>query len=551
MATSAAAKSPAGGNVVPMFAILTITAVALLFLGSIALAVLHSLWWLIAVVIFAALLALAIYDVIQPRLAVLRIYPLLGHMRYLMEEIRPMIQQYFVERNWDGRPYDADARALIYERARGIHAEKSFGTELEVRDSGYEYLLHSVVPGKRPKGEHRVVIGGPQCSQPFDVSLLNIASMSFGALSVNAVRAMNRGAYKGGFFQESGEGGVTRYHLESGADIVWEFGSGYFGCRTPEGNFNPEMFAQRVVHPNIKGVLIKLSQGAKPGLGGVLPAEKITPEIVEARGVVPGKDCISPPSHTAFTTPTELMQFVGQLRELSNGKPIGFKLCVGLRTDVLAIVKAMLETGILPDFIVVDGSEGGTGAAPLEYEDHVGTPLTEGLILMHNALVGAGIRQHIKIGAAGKIVAGTDIIRRIAQGADYCLAARAMMMATGCIQAQRCHTNKCPTGVATQNPRLYRGLDMDDKAEQVYHYHKSTVAETAQMIATIGLDSPDQLRPAHIFRRVSQSRVESYAEAYDWLEPGELLGTPRRSWAEDWNHADPHRFGPPISAGFR
>lgn len=530
-----------------MFAILTITAVVLLFLGSIALAALHSLWWLIAVIVFAAMLALAIYDVVQPRLAVLRIYPLLGHMRYLLEEIRPMIQQYFIERNWDGRPYNADSRALIYERSAGVHAEKSFGTELEVHAPGYEYLLHSIVPGKRPEGEHRIMIGGPQCSQPFDASLLNIASMSYGALSVNAVRAMNRGAAKGGFWHETGEGGLTRYHLESGADIVWEFGSGYFGCRTAEGTFNPEMFAERVRHPYVKAALIKLSQGAKPGLGGVLPKEKITAEIQEARGLTTDKyDVISPPYHSAFSTPRELMQFVGQLRELSGGKPIGFKLCVGLRTDFLAICKAMLETGILPDFIVVDGSEGGTGAAPLEYEDHMGTPLTEGLILVHNALVGTGLRDHIKIGAAGKIVAGTDIIRRIAQGADFTLAARAMMMATGCIQAQKCHTNKCPTGVATQNPRLYRGLDVNDKAEQVYNFHKATVAEVAQMIATMGLDSPADLRPSQVFRRIDERRVHSYQEAHDWLEKNELLGTPRRSWADDWNAADPDIFGPSV-----
>ena len=516
---------------------------ALLMIAGVVLAIVSSTWWLVLAGVGLALLVVAVVDFVQPRNSILRNFPLLGHGRFMLEEIRPMIQQYFIERNWDGKPFDRDARALVYDRAEGRPSVKSFGTELEVRQPGYEYLTHAIAPAPVATEEHRVRIGGNDCTQPYEASLFNISAMSYGSLSVNAVRAMSAGAAKGGFLQETGEGGLTSYHLDSGADILWEFGSGYFGCRTPDGDFSPETFREKALLPQVKMINVKLSQGAKPGLGGVLPAPKVTEEIAQIRGVPAFQDCISPPGHSAFTTPRELMQFIGRLRTLSDGKPVGFKLCVGTRVDILAMCKAMHETGIRPDFIIVDGSEGGTGAAPLEYQDHMGTPLTEGLHILHNALVGANLRHDIKLGAAGKIASGHDVVRRLIQGADFCMSARGMMMAVGCIQAQKCHTDHCPTGVATQNPRFYRGLDPVSKGERVYRYHRATVTEVAQMIATLGAHGPEDLSRTMLRRRISQTEVVSYASLYNWLEPGELLTKPPRGWAYDWDAADPDRFG--------
>ena len=499
-------------------------------------------WWLLAALALA-LLGLGIHDVLQTKHAILRNFPVLGRMRFLLESIRPEIQQYFIERNTDGRPFARDTRSLIYARAKGADSHKAFGTELDVNEVGYEFLLHSTVPVNVPAEQHRVRIGGPDCLQPYDISLMNVSSMSFGALSKNAVLAMNKGAAMGGFVHETGEGGLTEYHLEYGADLFWEIGSGYFGCRDVDGNFDPDRFAAKAAHESVKGITIKLSQGAKPGLGGVLPAAKITPEIAAAREIPMGVDCISPASHSSFSTPKELMAFVKHLRDLSGGKPVGYKFCVGSRTDVLAMCKAMLETGITPDFITVDGAEGGTGAAPLEYEDHVGTPLTEGLMLVHNALVGCGLRHKIRLGAAGKVATGSDIVKRLIQGADFTFSARAMMMATGCIQAQKCHTNECPVGVATQNPHLVRALDVLDKGNRVYNYHKLTVQEAAQLMASMGVSHPSQLNQRMLRRRIDHLTTRSYAALHHWVAPGELLTEPARGWLADWEEADSDTFG--------
>nr|WP_246380544.1 FMN-binding glutamate synthase family protein [Paeniglutamicibacter cryotolerans] len=490
-----------------------------------------------------ALLGLGVHDMVQTKHAILRNYPVLGRMRFLLESIRPEIQQYFIERNTDGRPFDRDTRSLVYARAKGADSHKAFGTERDVNEAGYEFLLHSTAPAEVPARPHRVRIGGPDCLQPYDMALMNVSSMSFGALSKNAVLAMNKGAAMGGFVQETGEGGLTKYHLEHGADLFWEIGSGYFGARTAEGKFDPAAFSAKAANEHVKGITIKLSQGAKPGLGGVLPAAKITAEISEAREVPMGTDCISPASHSAFHTPRELMGFVAQLRELSGGKPIGYKFCVGSRTDVLAMCKAMLETGITPDYIIVDGSEGGTGAAPLEYEDHVGTPLTEGLMLVHNALVGCGLRDKIRIGAAGKVATGSDIVKRLIQGADFTMSARAMMMATGCIQAQKCHTNRCPVGVTTQDPRLMRALDVTDKGNRVHNYQKLTVQEAAQIMASMGVTHPSQLNARMLRRRTDHLTTRSYAAIHNWLAPGELLSSPPRGWKADWLESDADTFG--------
>ncbi|MGO1448695.1 MAG: FMN-binding glutamate synthase family protein, partial [Brevibacterium aurantiacum] len=444
--------------------------------------------------------ALAAWDVTQKKHSILRNYPVAGHARYLLESIRPEIQQYFIERNWDGRPYNRNTRAIIYERAKGKHSESAFGTERDVNRTGYEALMHSTVPITSSPTPPRIRVGGAECTQPYDISLLNVSAMSFGSLSDNAVRSLNKGAALGGFAQDTGEGSITPYHQEFGGDLIWEIGTGYFGCRTPEGEFAPDVFAQKAQDPQVKMVSLKLSQGAKPGLGGVLPGPKVTEEISEIRGIPVGKTCVSPPNHSVFSTPIELLQFIEQMRKLSGGKPAGFKLCVGSRTEFLGICKAMVETGITPDFIIVDGSEGGTGAAPLEFENHVGLPLTQGLMIVHNALMGAGLRDRIKIGAAGKIAAGSDIVKRLIQGADFTMAARAMMMAVGCIQAQVCHTGKCPVGVATQDPRRARAIDVPDKSTRVKNYHDGTVTEAVRLMASMGVAHPDELEPTMLRR---------------------------------------------------
>lgn len=516
--------------------------ITVLALASVALALAGSAGWWVAVAVLTLVALVAWYDVIQPKHSVLRNYPLLGHMRYLLEKMRPEMQQYFIERNTDGRPFDRDTRTVIYERAKGIHSEQAFGTERDVNEVGYEWVLQSSAPKEPLKDQPRVRVGGPDCTKPYDMALLNVSAMSFGALSGNAIEALNLGAKRGGFAHDTGEGGLTKYHLEHGGDLVWEIGSGYFGARTKDGQFAPDMFADKAAHDSVKCVSLKLSQGAKPGIGGVLPGAKVTAEIAEARNVPQGEKCVSPAAHKVFSTPRELIRFIARMRELADGKPAGFKLCVGYRHELLAICKAMLDEDVTPDFIIVDGSEGGTGAAPLEYEDHVGTPLTDGLMMVHNALVGTGLRDRIRIGASGKVATGIDIVKRIAQGADYTNSARAMMMAIGCIQAQKCHTNACPVGVATQDPRRSRALVVADKAPRVEQYQAATVAQAQQMIATLGLSGPDELHPAMLFRRLDHVRTASYHELYEWLSPGELRSGPPEGWAADWDAADPDSF---------
>jgi len=499
-------------------------------------------WWIPAAVV-AAFAAVGIYDLVQRKHSVLRNYPVLGHMRFLLEALRPEIQQYFIERNFDGRPFDRDIRSLIYERAKGTAAEMSYGTERDIDETGYEYLVHSTAPFEPPAEPYRVRIGGPDCQRPYQMALMNVSAMSFGSLSGNALRALNNGARKGHFAHDTGEGGLTPYHL-GGADVVWEIGSGYFGTRRRDGSFDPDQFADKAAHDAVKCISIKLSQGAKPGVGGVLPAAKVSKEIAAYRGVPVGEKCVSPAAHSAFHTPRQLIGFVAQLRELAAGKPVGFKLCVGSRVDVLAICKAMLAEGVTPDFIIVDGAEGGTAAAPLEYEDHVGLPLTDGLMTVHNALVGAGLRDKLRIGASGKVATGNDIVKRLIQGADYTNSARAMMMATGCIQSQRCHTNRCPVGVATQDPRRARALDVADKSERVYRYQRATVAQAMQIMASMGVSDPSMLNPHMLRKRLSPTEQRSYAELYEWLAPGALLDHAPSTWRSDWEIADPDSFAP-------
>ncbi|WP_291794770.1 FMN-binding glutamate synthase family protein [Brevibacterium sp.] len=493
----------------------------------------------------AALAAVTAYDLTQRRHSILRSYPVLGHMRYLLEEVRPELQQYFIERNWDGRPFDRDTRTVIYERAKGIHGEQAFGTERDVEEPGYEWLVQTIAPVPAPAAPPRVVVGGPDCRRPYSMSLLNVSAMSFGALSANAIRALNRGAAAGGFAHDTGEGGLSEHHRENGGDLIWELGTGYFGARTETGEFDPERFARRAADPQVKCVSLKLSQGAKPGIGGVLPAPKVTAEIARVRGVPVGEKCVSPPAHSAFSAPAGLIRFVARLRELSGGKPVGIKLCVGSRVEVLSLCKAMRAVGTAPDFIIVDGSEGGTGAAPLEFEDTVGMPLTEGLMLVDSALRGAGLREAVKVGAAGKVAVGSDIVKRLIQGADFTLSARAMMMAVGCIQAQKCHTDRCPVGVATQDPRRARSLDVADKSERVQRYQRSTVAEAVRLMASMGVSDPARLTPEMLRRNTGPHRSSSYGELYGRLAPGQLLTDPPADWAHDWARASAEGFPQP------
>lgn len=513
---------------------------AALFFALLALR-LDALWWIPAALL-GALAALGTWNLLQTGHSILRAFPILGHARFLAELVRPEIRQYFVESNTEGAPFDRETRDTVYRRAKGTKGDEPFGTERDVNAVGHEFLRHSLRARLATDLSPLVRLGGPDCAQPYDISVLNVSAMSFGALSANAIEALNGGAAIGGFAHDTGEGGISPYHLARGGDLIWEIGSGYFGCRDADGRFDAALFEEKSALPSVKAVSIKLSQGAKPGLGGVLPGAKVTEEIAATRGVPVGKTVVSPPAHTAFHTPLELTQFIATLRSLSGGKPVGFKLCIGSRTEFLGICKAMLQTGISPDFIIVDGSEGGTGAAPQEFEDHVGMPLTEGLMLVHNCLVGTGLRPHIKIGASGKIATGIDIVSRVIQGADFTLSARAMMFAIGCIQAMKCNTNRCPTGVATQDRGLMRALHVPDKIERVANFHRGTVASAAQLVASMGLDGFDELDPSMLNRRVDYHRTRSYAEIYEWLMPGELIDNPPESWRSDWVEATAEEF---------
>ncbi|TWT06107.1 FMN-binding glutamate synthase family protein [Reyranella sp. CPCC 100927] len=499
--------------------------------------------FLIPFLIAAALAGLGVHDVLQKKHSILRNYPIAAHIRFLLEEIRPEIRQYFLESDTDGAPFSRDKRSIVYQRAKGQLDKKPFGTQLDVYGTPFEWLNHSIAARSPSKDPFRVMIGGPDCKQPYSASVFNISAMSFGALSPNAVRALNKGAKKGGFAHDTGEGGFSPYHREYGGDIIWEIGSGYFGCRNPDGTFSAERFAETVASPQIKMVEIKLSQGAKPGHGGVLPGAKVSAEIAATRGVVQGVDCISPPSHSAFSTPMELMQFIARLRDLSGGRPVGFKLCVGHPWEFLGICKAMLESNIYPDFIVVDGTEGGTGAAPLEFIDHIGMPLRDGLMFVHNALVGLNIRDRIRIGASGKITSAFDIARVLALGADWGNAARGFMFALGCIQSTSCHTDRCPVGVATQDPLRMRALVVPDKAERVYRFHRSTLKALAEVVAAAGLEHPQDLQPRHFSQRVAPNLVQRFDQIYRFLKPGELLaGTDDPRFADAWRAARADSF---------
>lgn len=516
-------------------------------------------WPTLFVLVFGALVLVGIYDLWQVEHSILRNYPILGHMRFILEFIRPEIRQYFIEGDLEAEPFSRKQRAVVYQRAKGVADVRPFGTKLDVDVRGYEWINHSVHTSQIESHDFRVWIGGrpdapnagiSPCTQPYNASIFNISAMSFGALSANAVMAMNWGARMGGFAQDTGEGGISRYHRKHGGDLIWEIGSGYFGCRKDDGTFNPERFAQQAVDPQIKMIEIKISQGAKPGHGGILPAAKVTAEIAAARHIPAGVDCVSPSAHSAFSTPMELMHFIAQLRELSGGKPVGFKLCIGHLWEWFGIVKAMLESDITPDFIVVDGAEGGTGAAPVELTDHVGAPVQEALRLVNNTLVGVGLRDRIRIGAAGKIITAFDIARMFALGADWVNSGRGFMMAVGCIQAQICHTGLCPTGVTTQDPMRQRALVVTDKAPRVAQFHANTLHALKELLQSAGLEHPDQLTPFHIVRRISDDRIRLLSAifpAVPWRGIVDDLDHQQNVYRLYWPLADAHSFAPRMA----
>lgn len=502
-------------------------------------------WWLFGVVMWS-ITGLGIWDIFQTHHAILRNYPIIGHLRYLFEESRPALRQYFFEDDHAETPFSRADRSLVYQRAKQEIDKRPFGTQLDVYSDRYEWINHSMAPTTIKDYDFRIVVGGPRCTKPISLSALNISAMSFGALSANAILALNQGARLGNFAHDTGEGGISRYHREHAGDLIWNIGSGYFGCRDEAGHFSEEHFIENATCDQVKMIEIKLSQGAKPGHGGILPGGKVTAEIAAARGVQMGQDCNSPASHSEFNSPIGLLEFVERLRRLSGGKPVGFKLCIGHAWEWFAIAKAMIKTGITPDFIVIDGAEGGTGAAPIEFVDHVGTPLREAIRLVHNTLVGLNLRDRIKLGASGKVISAFDMMRVFALGADWCNSARAFMFAIGCIQAQQCHTGRCPTGVATQDPERQRALVPEDKAVRVAQFHHNTLHALAELLQAAGLHHPAEVTTNHIAQRKVNERVALMSETYQDIAPGSLLNNTLsgRVFEVCWPMASPDSFKP-------
>lgn len=500
----------------------------LVFPVLIILALIAAIWepLRLTLLLWIPLLFIAIYDLFQRRHALRRNYPLVARLRWMFEWLRPFLHAYIVESPLDGRPYARNERALVYARAKGDLDAHPFGTELDVYSDEYEWMSHSMSPTLLPDRAQRVTVGSSQCRHSYQADLLNISAMSFGSLSERAIEALNLGAKLGGFYHDTGEGGYSPYHRKHGGDVVWEIGSGYFGCRDAQGRFDPEKFRDTAQIEEVRMIEIKLSQGAKPGHGGMLPGPKVSAEIAATRGIPEGRDCISPAAHSAFSTPIELLQWAAQLRDMSGGKPVGIKLCVGQPHEIYALMKAMLETGIRLDYMVIDGAEGGTGAAPVEFSNRVGMPLREGLIFVRNALVGCGLKEEIKLGASGKLHSGAGLAVNCALGADWSNAARSFMFSLGCIQSLQCHTGECPTGVATQDPGRQRGLVVTDKAERVRRFQAATVSALWDITAAMGLERPWDIKPHHLHERLNSTRSDSIDRIYNFFAPGVLLNAP-------------------------
>lgn len=519
---------------------------SLLILLSIALLA----WWkpifLWGYALALPLCLLGLYDFFQTKHAIRRNFPLLGRVRYAMEALRPGVQQYFIESDTNGTPFNRLQRSLVYARSKKQTDTAPFGTQLHVYDPGYEWVNHSIraLNGHQLENNPRVRIGSRQCTQPYLASIFNISAMSYGSLSKNAILALNHGAKMGGFYHNTGEGGLSPYHLEPGGDVVWNIGTGYFSCRNSDGTFNETEYQKRAVLPNVKMIEIKFSQGAKPGHGGILPKEKVTQEIADIRLVHMGADIVSPPAHSAFTTPVEFVHFAQKLRTLSGGKPVGMKICIGNKSEFLSICKAMVQEGIYLDFVTIDGGEGGTGAAPLEFSNSVGMPLRDALAFAFDALTGFNLKGDIKIICSGKVASGFEIFKSLSLGADLCNSARGMMFAIGCIQALECNKNTCPTGVATQDPRLTAGLVVEDKKTRVANFHKATVQSAVEMMAAAGIDHPDKVGRNLVHRRIDSTKIETYEQTYPELEPGCLLSenTVPEKYKLDWKRAQAERF---------
>jgi glutamate synthase domain-containing protein 2 len=522
------------------FAAIVILTLVFFFLAIVQNA--HFLWPLI---LFGPLTLIGTRDMTQREHSLLRLYPVSAHFRWFFEWLRPYFREYLLDGDYQGRPFTHSERELIYRRAKNLESVQAFGTRTDLYSPRHEWINHAIQAKPRSDKDFRVLVGGKQCKQPYQASVLNISAMSFGSLSGNAIEALNLGAKMGEFYHDTGEGGVSKYHTKHGGDLVWEIGTGYFGCRNDDGSFDTRHFAECAANDQIKMIEIKLSQGAKPGHGGLLPGPKVTPEIAEARGVPAWSDVLSPPFHSAFSSPIGMIEWIASLREHSGGKPVGFKLCIGNRWEFLALVKAMVKTGIFPDYIVIDGAEGGTGAAPVELANHAGTPLREGLIFAVNALSGANLRDKIRVAASGKIVNGYMMAANIALGADWCNTGRGFMFALGCVQTRRCHIGNCPTGVATQDPWRQAGLIVADKGPRAYHFHKNTVAALADYVAAAGLDEPFQLEPHHLRVRMNENIVRSADFIYDFFPPGILLEDPdSTSYGRWWAMAEADSFAP-------
>ncbi len=525
--------------------------VSMLIVCGVAYFLWQPMWW--ALLILAPILLIGFYDMFQAKHAIMRNFPILGRGRYVMEDLRPKLYQYFIESDTNGRPLSRIFRNIVYQRAKLELSTTPFGTQLDVYEEGYEWMNHSIgaLDAHKLEQNPRTLVAGTNCKKPYQASIFNVSAMSFGSLSSAAIMALNGGAKIGGFAHNTGEGGISPYHDSPGGDLIYQIGTGYFGCRSKEGSFDPELYKERTASENVKMIELKLSQGAKPGHGGILPAKKNTEEIGRIRGVEPGTDVNSPPFHKAFSTPIGLLELIEQMQKLSGGKPVGFKLCIGNRSEFLAICKAMINTGIRPDFIAIDGGEGGTGAAPLEFSNSVGMPFKEGLAFAYDALVGFGLKKEIKLFASGKIMTGFHIFKAMALGADACYSARAMMLALGCIQALECNKNSCPTGVATQDKELVSGLKVEDKKIRVANYHQETVLSFVELLAAAGLQHPDEVNRSHIYRRVNMKDTLRYDQIFPYLKEGALLNpdTCPPNWKPYLEMADPNTFRPkPIYA---
>lgn len=522
----------------PLVASVAILALLLAFIAS-------TPWLIILALPVAALVLIGVYDLFQTKHSLWRNFPIVARVRWIAEELRPFLRAYIVESETEGRPFNHEVRALVYRRAKNVSSVEPFGSHLDIDKPPYEWLTHSVAAKHPENSDPRVMVGTKDTAKPYPASVYNISAMSFGSLGASAIEALSTGAAKGGFYHDTGEGGVSRYHRKGGADLVWELGSGYFGCRAKDGRFDPVQFEETAKDSQVKMIEVKLSQGAKPGHGGVLPGEKVTAEIAEARGIPIGQTCYSPASHAEFSTPIQMMEFVGRLRDLSGGKPVGLKFCVGNRWEVMAMCKAMIETGIKADFIVVDGAEGGTGAAPAEFLDHIGSPLRQGLILTRNALVGAGLKDEVKLACAGKQITAFQIAASMALGADWVNSARGFMFSLGCIQSLHCHDNTCPTGIATSDKSRQRGLVVPDKADRVYHFHKNTVKALMEVVGATGCEHPSELLPSHIMHRVTEDISRPADQAYRLLEAGELLDAASGTHlSREWAMAQAASFAP-------